>query len=151
MSGAAGAVAEGAGEKGLPHADGAEEDDVLAALEEGEAEEITDAVAVESDRRVPVEVFEGLCLFEAGAVEAVGEILVLAPIDFVLQDELEEIERAEARLLSVGDPVRQDGDDARELEPLEDGFENTAGEWIKLVRIPGSSLWEMTDGRQSRL
>jgi hypothetical protein len=46
-------------------------------------------------------VFEGLWLFEAGAVEAVSEIPVLAPIDFVLQDALEGIEGAETRLVRL--------------------------------------------------
>ena len=48
-SGAAGAVAEGASEERLSDADGSEEEDVFVAFEEGEAEEISDAVAIERD------------------------------------------------------------------------------------------------------
>lgn len=67
---AAGGVAERAGEEGLPDANGAEEDHVFLPFDEAEAEEIPDAVAIEGDRGVPVEGFEGLLLFEAGAREA---------------------------------------------------------------------------------
>jgi hypothetical protein len=71
-------VTERAGEERLAHADGAEEDHVLAPLQEGQVEEVPDPVAVEGDRHVPVEVLEGVLLVEAGAVEPVAEILLLS-------------------------------------------------------------------------
>ncbi len=70
MAGAAGGVAEGAGQEGLADADGAEEDDVFVAFDEAETEEVADAVAIEGDRRIPVEALERLLLLEAGALEA---------------------------------------------------------------------------------
>ena len=66
VAGATGRVAEGTGQEGLADADRAEKDDVLVAFDEAEGEEIADAVAVEGDRRVPVEAFEGVLLIEAG-------------------------------------------------------------------------------------
>ena len=122
-AGAAGAVSQGAGEDGLADADGSEEEHVLALLEKRKAEEITHAVAVEGDRRVPVEVLEGVRLREAGAVEAVREVLVLPPVDLVLKRELKEVEGSEPGLGRLGGPVGQDGDEPRELEPLEHGLE----------------------------
>ena len=64
-----------------------------------------------------------LPLLEAGASEALGEILLVAPIDLVLEHELEEVELAELGLLRVGDAVRNRGKSAGELQALEDGLE----------------------------
>ncbi len=104
-TGPAGGVTKGAGEKRLADADGTEEDDVLLALEEAEAEEIADAIAVEGNGGVLVEALQGLLLLESGAVESEREVLVVAPIDLVLEDEFEQIELSELRLLRVGDAV----------------------------------------------
>ena len=124
VAGAAGRVTERTGEKGLSDADRPEEDYVLLALDEAEGEEIADTIAVEGDRGIPVEAFEGVLLFlEAGAAEALGEILLVAPIDFVLEDKLEEVELAELGFLGVGDAVRNRGESAGELQALEDGLE----------------------------
>jgi hypothetical protein len=120
-AGATGAMAESAGEEGLAHADGPEEKDVLVTFEESEAEEISDAVAVEGDGSVPVKVLEGMGLLEAGAVEAGGEVLVFPAIDLVLKGELEEVEGGEGGLLGIGDAVRKGGCHAGELEALENG------------------------------
>jgi hypothetical protein len=114
-------VAEGAGEEGLANADGPEEEHILVTFEEAEAEEISDAVAVEGDGGVPVEVLEGMGLLEAGAVEAGGEVFVLPAVDLVLEGKLEEVEGSEGGLLSIGDPVRESGRHAGELEALENG------------------------------
>jgi hypothetical protein len=70
VAGATGSVAECTGEEGLSHADRAEEDDILAAFDEAEAEELLDAVSVEGDGGIPVEVLEGLVLLEAGSGES---------------------------------------------------------------------------------
>jgi len=48
-------MAEGARQEGLPDADRAEHDDVLVAVDEAQREEVADALAVEGDRRLPVE------------------------------------------------------------------------------------------------
>ncbi|MEB2283559.1 MAG: hypothetical protein OZ922_02635 [Myxococcales bacterium] len=72
VPGAAGGVPEDAREKSLADADGAQEDDVFVALDEAEAEEVADPVAIESDRRVPIEALEGLLFLEAGAFESVA-------------------------------------------------------------------------------
>jgi hypothetical protein len=53
VAGAAGSVPEGAGEEGLPHADGTAEDDVLLLGRPVQAEELADAGAIEADRAVP--------------------------------------------------------------------------------------------------
>ena len=73
----AGSVTEGASEEGLADTDGSEEEDVFVAVQEAEDKEITDAVTVEGDGRVEVEVLEGVRLVEACTVEAVREILVV--------------------------------------------------------------------------
>ena len=58
-------MAEGVRQESLADADRAEEGVVLVAFDEAEGEEIADTVAVEGDRRVPIEAFEGLFLVEA--------------------------------------------------------------------------------------
>ncbi len=116
-------MAERTREKRLADTDGAEEDDVLALLEEGEVQQIAHAVAVEAHGRVPIEVLEGLRLVESGAVETVAEVLALASVDLILEGEFEEVERGEASLVRIGTSVRQQRGDAGELEPLQHGFE----------------------------
>ena len=59
VAGAAGTVPEGAGEEGLPHADGTAEDDVLLLGQPVQAEELADAGAIEADRAVPHDLLEG--------------------------------------------------------------------------------------------
>jgi len=106
-TGAAGGVAKRAGEKRLADTDGAKEDDVLLALDEAEAEEIADTIAVEGDGSVPVETLQGLLLLETGTFESQREILVVTPVDLVLEDEFQEVEFSELRLLRVGDAIGQ--------------------------------------------
>ena len=65
VAGAAGTVPEGAGEEGLPHADGTAEDDVLLLGQPVQAEELADAGAIEADRAVPHDLLEGGGLLEA--------------------------------------------------------------------------------------
>ena len=126
VAGPAGGVAEGRGEVGLSDPDRAEEDHVLAALDEAEAEELPHPLAVEADRRVPVEAFEGLLLLEAGAGEAEREILLVAARDLVVQGELQEVELSELRLPRIGDPLGERREQAPELEPLHRGPERLA-------------------------
>jgi hypothetical protein len=109
---AAGRVAQGRREQRLPDADGAEEDHVFLPLDEAEAKEIADAIAVERDGRVPVEGFEGLLLFEPGTREALREIVLITPVDLVLEGELEELELGELTLAGVGDAVGERREDA---------------------------------------
>jgi hypothetical protein len=122
-AGAARGVPERAGEKRLPDADRSEEDHVLLPVDEAEREKIADAITVEGDRGVPVEAFQGVLLVEAGAAEALSEIFLIAPIDLVLEQELEEVELAELGFASIGDAVGNRWEKARELQALEDGLE----------------------------
>ena len=66
----AGGVSQGRGEMTFPDADRAHKDHILVLLEESQREEMLDAIAVEGDRSVPVEVFESLLLGESGLLES---------------------------------------------------------------------------------
>ena len=66
-------VAEGTGEEGLADAYGSKEEDVFVAIEEAEAEEVTHAVTVKGDGRIPVEIFGGWEVVEASGVGPCGE------------------------------------------------------------------------------
>jgi hypothetical protein len=61
-------------------------------LDEAEREEIAHPVAIEGDGRLPVEAFERVLRVEAGLREPDAEIGVIAPVDLVLEEELEQIE-----------------------------------------------------------
>ena len=126
MADPTGRVAERASEEGFPYAGRAEEDHVLVALEEAQAEEILDAVAVEGHGRVPVEAFEGLLLLEARAGDPHREVLLVAPVDLVLEGELEELELTQFRFLRVRHPIGERRQKARELEAFHHGFERLA-------------------------
>lgn len=126
VAGAAGRMAEGAGEKRFADADGAEEDHVLVALDEAEGEEVADAITVEGDRSFPIEALEGVLLIEARLGEADAEILVVATVDLILQDEFEQIDLGDLLLASIGDAIRERCDDPRELQALEDALQRLA-------------------------
>lgn len=119
-------MAERAGEEGLADADRPEEDHVLVPLDEAEPEEVLHAVAIEGDGGIPVEAFERLLLLEAGPVQPQGEILVVAPIDLVLEHELEEVELRKLRLPGVGDAIGQRRQQPRELQAFEMRLERLA-------------------------
>jgi len=123
MANPTGCVAERASDEGFPYAGRTEEDDVLVALEEAQAEEILDAIAVEGHGCVPVEAFEGLLLLEACAGDPGRQVLLVAPVDLVLEGELEELELTQLRLPRVRYPIGERRQKARELEALQHGLE----------------------------
>lgn len=107
MACAAGRVTQGRSQERFPHSHRSHEDRILSTLEEAEAEELLHAVAVESDGCIPVEGFEGLLFLEARTRESLVKTLVVATIDLVLEQEFEELELTELRLLRIRDPVGQ--------------------------------------------
>lgn len=123
VAGATGRMSERTGEEGLPDADRAEKDHVLVPFDKPEREEIADTVTVEGDWRVPVETFERVLFVEAGLRESNAEVLVVAPVDLVLQEELEEIEFGDFLFSCIGDAVRERRHDPGQFQTLEDGLE----------------------------
>ena len=121
-----GAVAEGTSQEGFADADGTEKDHVLVTFDEAEREQIADTVAVEGERRIPVETFEGVLLVEARLGEADAQVLVIAPVDLVLQREFEQIELGELLFACVGDAVRERRDDPGQFQTFEDGLQGLA-------------------------
>jgi hypothetical protein len=113
-TGATGGVAEGTCQESLSDPGGPHEDDVFVTMKEPEAEEVSDAVPIEVDGCVPIELFEGLRLGEARPGEPLSEIALLAAVDLVLEHELEKIIFGQLRLSRIGDTVRQGGEHARE-------------------------------------
>ena len=121
MASAAGRVADSTRQERLSDSHGPYENDVFLAVDKAEGEQIADAIAVERDRRLPVEAFEGLLLLEAGTAQPHLQILLIAAIDLVLEDEFQEVEFGEFGLAGVGDAVGQRRQDAREPQPLPPG------------------------------
>ena len=64
------------------------------AAEPVQGEELADAGAVVAHGRVPHELLVGHELLEAGGLEAADQALAVAAIDLVLEQELQELERA---------------------------------------------------------
>lgn len=123
VAGAAGGMAQTTGEQSLAHTHGAEEQDVLGAFEEAEVEQVTDAVAIEGHRRVPVEVFQRAHLFEAGLLQAQRQVLLFAPVDLILERQFQEVLEGQLGLPGIGYPVGQCSQHPRELQSLEHGFQ----------------------------
>lgn len=59
-----GGVAKRRGNKRLANADGAQEQHVLVAFDKAEPKQVTHAIAVEGDGRIPVEAFECLLVIK---------------------------------------------------------------------------------------
>ncbi len=116
---AAGRVTDRGGEEGLAHPDRTEEDHILLAVDEAQAEQVLHAIAIKLDVCIPVEGLQGLLLFKTRSSESQREALVIPSIDLVLQEQLEEVEFTELRLLRVGDSVGQRDQQARQPQPLQ--------------------------------
>src|SRR5437870_11050804 len=104
VAGAAGAVAERLGEEALSHPDRAAEDDGLVLGEPLLVEGVAHAGAVVAHRRVPDDLLEADELIEAGGDQPQGQAVTVPPVDLVLQEQLEKLERAELGLPSMGEP-----------------------------------------------
>ena len=89
MPGADGCVAERLGEEALADADGADEQDVLAAVEEAQRAGGVEQPAVEPDAGRPVEVLEPAELLEAGLAQAQLQAPVVAAAHLVGEDDLQ--------------------------------------------------------------
>src|SRR6266545_197463 len=89
VAGATGSVSESTCEKGLADTDRAEKDGVLVTFDKPKREEIAHSVAVEGHRSLPIEALERVLLVESGLRESNAEVLVIAPVDLVLEYELE--------------------------------------------------------------
>ena len=119
MTGAAGGVAEGLGEVALPHADRAGEDHVLLLGEPVEAEELADAGPIVADGGLPGDGLGRDLLLEAGGGEPLLEAAAVAPVDLVLEQELEKLQRAELGLAGMGRAVGQRREQAAQAQALE--------------------------------
>ena len=126
-TGATGGMAEAAGEQRLAHTDGTDEEDVFGALDEAEVEEIADAVAIEGDGGIPVELLERAGFLEARFLQPLRQVLLLAAVDLILQGQFEEVLEGQFGLAGIGCSIGERGQKARELQALEYGFQRRLG------------------------
>ena len=91
VPGADGGVAERLGEEALADADGADEQDVLAAVKELQRAGGVEQPAVEPDLCRPVEVLEPAELLEAGLAQAQLQAPVVAAAHLVGEEDLQEV------------------------------------------------------------
>ncbi|QDE71504.1 hypothetical protein BHS05_33325 [Myxococcus xanthus] len=87
---AAGAVAEGLGQVGLADAGGADDEDVVVALQEGAGAQFQHLGLGDAGVEVEVEVLEGAGVLEGGTAHALGELLGVATFHLVAQQAVEE-------------------------------------------------------------
>ena len=112
-----GGVADGLGEVALAGAGRAEEERVLVVRDEVAGGELEDEAAVELAVEVEVEGVEGLAdVAEAGALHAPLEEPVLAPLQLVLHERGDEVERRPVVGLGLHDAGFEGGGHARDAQ-----------------------------------
>ena len=105
VPGADGGVAERLGEEALADADGADEQDVLAAVEELQRAGGVEEAAVEPDLCRPVEVLESAELLEASLAQLQPPVVAAAHL--VGEDDLQEVGVVEPLAPGEGDALGQ--------------------------------------------
>src|SRR3990172_721196 len=115
-------VADCRGQERLPHAGRTHENDVLVSLDKAEPKQFPNSVTVEADRSIPIEGLQGLLLGEVGLLEPPSQIMLVAAVDLVLKDQLEEVLLGQLRLTGIGNTLRQTEEDPGKPQPLEHGF-----------------------------
>lgn len=123
VAGTTSRMAQATGQQRLAHAHGAHKEDVLGPLDEAETEEIPDPIAIERNGCIPVEVLQGAHLFEAGFLESQRQVLLLAPVDLILEGQFQEVPEGQLRFLRVGHSIGERGQHPREFQSLEHGFQ----------------------------
>jgi len=69
-------------------------------------------------RRLPDEVLGRDDFVEAGGLDPEGQALAVAPVDLVLEQQFEKLQRAELGLARVGGAIGQRGQQATQAEAL---------------------------------
>jgi len=113
--------AEGDGEVGLADAGRAEQDDVLGALDEAQAGELPDLLAVDRGLEVEVELIEALDPGQPGQLEAALDAALMPPPPLGLQGLGEEALVVEIALGRVLAHAIELGQQVLHLHPLEEG------------------------------
>jgi len=116
-------VAEGMREKGLPHADGPDDGDVGMGVEKTQRRELVEEGAIEGHLRGGVPRLQDHRGIQPGLLHPEGHAQTIAPGDFITQDEQQEIVRRHLLLAREREPLGERIEDARELEPAQDGFQ----------------------------
>jgi hypothetical protein len=126
-----GQVAEGLGDVGLADADGAVEDHVLAGVEPAQRGEVADLGGGQLGAGGEVELLHGGLLLEAGAAEAALHGHGLAAGEFVVAQDLEELQVAELAGAGLGKAGVQGVEHAGKLQGAEALVEGGAddGHW----------------------
>ena len=91
MALAGGDVTDGLGHVALAGAAGSGVEDGDLFLDEAAGGQVVDETAVEVGQPAEVEAFQGLLATEVGASQALGEFFLIAPGDFVVNQQTEEV------------------------------------------------------------
>jgi hypothetical protein len=118
-----GGVADGLGEVGLAGTWWSDEEDVTGLAEELAGGQFEELPAGQCGVELPVELIDGLEVTEAGELGAAIELAVVADGDFVLEDEFEELQMAEAAGLCFLQPNVEGACKPGEPEAAEGGAE----------------------------
>jgi hypothetical protein len=123
MPPAAGDVAQGVGEKRLADPDGADDGDVVMALQEAERGELVEEGAIEGHLRRRVPGFELSAGIEARALGSHGRGQPVAAGDLIAEDEEKEVLVGELLLPGEGQAFGQGVEPPGELEAAEHGLQ----------------------------
>ncbi len=91
-----GFVAQGLGQMRFAHAGRTQEQDVFAFAQVVAGGQLEDLFAVDGGIELPVEIFQAFERAEVGGFGATGQHSLMAHVEFVLEDEFEELAMAEA-------------------------------------------------------
>jgi len=123
VAGSTGRVPECWGEECFPHSDGAQKHHILVSFDETEAEKVPHPVAIEGHRGIPVKFLESLLFLKARTAEPGCQVLLVSPVDLVLQGKFEEVKFTEARFPGIARPVGERGYDAREPQAFQNSLQ----------------------------
>lgn len=101
-----GAVAEGLGEMGLSDARGADEEDVLVAIDEVAGGEIDDLGLWDVGVEQPVENLQGALALETRSGDALLELLAVSPLDLIAEEAQEKLPVVEVDIDGLVSPPR---------------------------------------------
>src|SRR6516165_12265312 len=119
VAGAASRMAQSLGEKRFAYTHRAAKNDIFMALEKEQPEQLSEACLVEANLGRPIETLQGAFFLEASLPQAIGQVHVIATLDFVGQDQFQELRIVEFFLASIGIAVGQGGQDPGEFQALQ--------------------------------
>ncbi len=121
--GAAGGMPESLRQKTLTDPNRAAKGHVFFTLDKVEAKQVGQPRLVDTDLGGPIEALQRALFLEACGGQPVGDMFLIAALDFVGQDQLEKLGVVDLFFAGVGQPVGKRGQQAGEFQAFQYGFQ----------------------------